>query len=185
MQFSDYIQTYITEPDNIYDLVGNCFGLLCENIKDPSAFISDYMSEGEIENPNLAFLKCFSEEIKNETVSFQPSHYDEYIWYIKNHLINLRLYEYLDSKLNELTVVYSILPGIDAEARGWDVHKFYSNRGPLDRINKTGYRVYYSSHDTLHFDYTENVGRDGKYANDFSSEFEIFRFINTRKWKVQ
>ena len=45
--------------------------------------------------------------------------------------------------------------------------------------------MYYSSHDTLHFDYTENVGRDGKYANDFSSEFEIFRFINTRKWKVQ
>lgn len=44
MQFSDYIQTYITEPDNIYDLVGNCFGLLCENIKGTAAFISDCMN---------------------------------------------------------------------------------------------------------------------------------------------
>lgn len=111
-------------------------------------------------------------------------HYDEYISYIASLLINLRLYEYLDSKLNELTVVYSIFSGIGAGARGWDVHKFYANRGPLDRINKTGYRVHYSSHDTLHFNYTENVGRDGKYANDFSSKFETLRFINTRKWKV-
>ena len=38
MQFSDYIQIYITELDNIYDLVGNCFGLLRENMKDLTAF---------------------------------------------------------------------------------------------------------------------------------------------------
>lgn len=59
MQLSDYLQIYITEPDNIYDLVRNCFGSLCENIKDPVASINDYMSEQEIANPNLASLKYF------------------------------------------------------------------------------------------------------------------------------
>ena len=40
LEFEDYL----SETDNIYDLVGNCFGLLCENIDNHQAFIGEYIS---------------------------------------------------------------------------------------------------------------------------------------------
>lgn len=42
LEFEDYL----SETDNIYDLVGNCFGLLCENIDNHQAFIGEYISIG-------------------------------------------------------------------------------------------------------------------------------------------
>lgn len=184
MVLSKHIRQYITEPDNIYDLAGNCFGVLCETVSNPALFISAYLSEGKAgsSNPNLGLLNQFSESVMTETISFRPSRYDEFAEYITTMIGRMRLQKYLDEKMNELTVIYFLLAGIDAGARSWESHKFFPGFGPLDRINKTGYRVYYSSHDTLHSDYTEKIGRDRMQVSDFSAQFETFRFINTKKW---
>ena len=40
MILAEDIEPYISEPDNIYDLAGNCFGLLSEKIANPAKFIS-------------------------------------------------------------------------------------------------------------------------------------------------
>lgn len=47
MILAEDIEPYISEPDNIYDLAGNCFGLLSEEIADPVKFISNYASGRE------------------------------------------------------------------------------------------------------------------------------------------
>ncbi|HIV53458.1 MAG TPA: hypothetical protein H9748_08315 [Candidatus Mediterraneibacter norwichensis] len=47
MILAEDIEPYISEPDNIYDLAGNCFGLLSEEIADPVKFISNYASGKE------------------------------------------------------------------------------------------------------------------------------------------
>lgn len=43
MVLSEKLKQYITEPDNIYDLVGNCYGVLCEKVSNPAVFINDYL----------------------------------------------------------------------------------------------------------------------------------------------
>ena len=47
MILAEDIEPYISEPDNIYDLAGNCFGLLSEKIANPAKFISNYASGRE------------------------------------------------------------------------------------------------------------------------------------------
>lgn len=188
MVLSENLKQYITEPDNIYDLVGNCYGLLCEKISNPAAFINDYLSKGEDNNsnPNFDYLNQFSEEVMRETQCFKASHYNEFIVTIVTHIHKLvsGMKSYLDERMNELTVIYSLLAGIDAGARTWEVYRMSSGGGPLDRVHRTGYRVYFSGHDTLHSEYAEQVGRDRMHASDFSAEFETFRFIHTKAWKM-
>ena len=77
MVLSENVIPYLTEPDNIYDLAGNCFGLLSERVKQPHLFISLYLSEGKegSSNPNLELLNRFSETIMWKTSAFQPSGY--------------------------------------------------------------------------------------------------------------
>lgn len=41
-------EKYLIETDSIYDLIANCFGILCDNIENHQAFIGEYMSEGAI-----------------------------------------------------------------------------------------------------------------------------------------
>ena len=38
---------FLTDADNIYDLAGNCFGLLCENIQNQQLFTSRYFDQGD------------------------------------------------------------------------------------------------------------------------------------------
>lgn len=188
MVLSDKLKQYITEPDNIYDLVGNCYGLLCENILNPSAFINDYLSKGEDTdfNPNFDRLNQFSEEVMRETQCFKASHYSEFIVMILTRIDNLthEMKSYLNEMMNELTVIYSLLSGIDAGARTWKISMLSSGTGPLDRVHKSGYRVYFSGRETLHSEYAEGVGRERMHASDFSAEFETFRFIYTKDWKM-
>ena len=188
MVLSEDLKQYITEPDNIYDLAGNCYGLLCEKISNPSAFINDYLSKGEGcgFNPNFEHLKQFSEEVMRNTQCFKASHYNEFIMDIVIDINKLmsEMKSYLDENMNELAVIFSLLAGIDAGARTWEVHKLSSGTGPLDRIHKTGYRVYFSSHNTFLSEYEERVGRDRMHGSDFSAEFETFRFINTKDWRM-
>lgn len=184
MILSEDIKQYIMEPDNIYDLVGNCYGLLSEKVKRQDLFISTYLSEGRAgnSNPNLNLLNSFSEEVMRKTSAFQPSYYNEFIEFVEESITQLYLRDYLDKDMNELTVIYFLLAGIDAGARMWESHKLSAGLGPLDRINKTGYRVYYNSHNTMHSDFVDKIGRDRTHESDFLDQFEIFRFINTKQW---
>ena len=184
MDLPEYMSKYITEPDNIYDLAGNCFGILSEKVEKPARFISDYVSEGENGNPNLGELNDFSETVMWEVSDLRPSRYDDFQSHVMKMIKSLRLRPYADKDLNELSVIYFLLAGIDAGAKTWPSFKYVSGMGPLDRDNKTGYRVYFSSRDTLHSDYVENIGRDRQYTSDFSAQFESFRFVNTGTWKL-
>ncbi len=188
MVLSEKLRQYITEPDNIYDLVGNCYGLLCDKVSNPAAFINDYLSKGEAcnSNPNYENLNQFSGEVMWKTQCFKASSYKEFILSIVIRIDKLmsEMKSYLDKEMNELTVIYFLLAGIDAGARTWEVYKLSSGTGPLDRVHKTGYRVYFSGHDTLHSEYVERVGRDRMHTSDFSAEFETFHFINTKDWKM-
>ena len=186
MILSEDIEIYIREPDNIYDLAGNCFGLLCEKIPNPAKFISNYISgeEKKKSNPNLELLNCFFRMIAEIVRNYQPSRYVQFMDKIQTMIGKLEIKEYLDEKENEMTVIYFLLAGIDAGARFWEVTKLFSRLGPLDRVNKTGYRVYFSCSDTLLADYEENVGRNRQEASDFSSQFDTFHFINTKTWKL-
>lgn len=186
MVLSENVIPYLTEPDNIYDLAGNCFGLLSERVKQPHLFISLYLSEGKegSSNPNLELLNRFSETIMWKTSAFQPSGYVGFIENVMGLMARLHLKKYFEEEMNELTVVYFLLAGIDAGAKMWETNKFFASLGPLDRINKTGYRVYYSCRNTLHSEYIEKIGRDRMRRSDFSDQFETFRFINTKQWML-
>lgn len=187
MELSECTKEYITGPDNIYDLISNCYGLLCESISNPAAFINDYLSgnsqdaENEV-NPNLQILDKFAEMVMQETQKFRASRFERYITKIRLMIGGLDLKEYLDSGLNEMTVIFALLSGIDAGARSWAMNKFSAGLGPLDSNGKTGYRVYFNSHRTMHYQYVEGVGRERQQESNFASQFETFRFINTENW---
>lgn len=191
MRFPDHIRIFITETDNIYDLIGNCYGLLCESISNPASFINDYLSgtensAGEIEiNPNLPILNQFSEDIIKEIQHFKASHYNEFLTHVRLMIRKISLKPYLDTELNNMTIIFALLSGIDAGARTWKMHKFSAGLGPLDVNGKTGYRVYFSSHRTMHFQYVQGVGRERQHESDFASQFETFRFINTGTWRFR
>lgn len=75
------ISAYITEADNIYDLIGNCYGLLCESISNQAEFIAVYLSnnpEGR-DNPNLGRMQRFFESVMYATQNYRPSRYAEFI----------------------------------------------------------------------------------------------------------
>ena len=75
------IEPYISEPDNIYDLAGNCFGLLSEKIANPAKFISNYASgkEKRTSNPNLYVLERFFLETAEMARDYRPTHYGRFI----------------------------------------------------------------------------------------------------------
>ena len=185
MILAEDIEPYISEPDNIYDLAGNCFGLLSEEIADPVKFISNYASgkEKRTSNPNLYVLERFFLETAGMVRDYRPTYYGRFISRVREMIGKLQLTEYLDKKENELSVIYFLLSAIDAGARSWKRDKLFSGLGPLDRISKTGYRVYLGCRDTLISDYEVKVGRNRKQANDFSSQFDTFHFINMKRWK--
>ena len=180
------INTYITEADNIYDLVGNCYGLLCEMVPNQADFIAVYLSKniGGVCNPNLDELSRFFEEVMYAVQMYQPTEYVDFIAKVRKQIQKLDLKRYEDAKLNKLTVIFFLLAGIDAGARSWNPKKLFSRLGPLDRLNKTGYRVYFNERQTLHSEYVDNVGREMQHASDFSAQFETFRFIHTKEWQM-
>ena len=155
MILAEDIEPYISEPDNIYDLAGNCFGLLSEEIADPVKFISNYASgkEKRTSNPNLYVLERFFLETAGMVRDYRPTYYGRFISRVREMIGKLQLTEYLDKKENELSVIYFLLSAIDAGARSWKRDKLFSGLGPLDRISKTGYRVYLGCRDTLISDY--------------------------------
>lgn len=180
------ISAYITEADNIYDLIGNCYGLLCESISNQAEFIAVYLSnnpEGR-DNPNLGRMQRFFESVMYATQNYRPSRYAEFIENVQTQIRKIELETYEDSMFNTLTVIFFLLAGIDAGARSWESRKYFSSLGPLDRGNKTGYRVYFNVHQTLHSEYVDHVGRDRQHTSDFAEQFETFRFINTKEWKM-
>lgn len=180
------IYRYITGADNIYDLAGNCFGLLCEKVPNQAEFIAAYLSKNPegADNPNLAELTCFFEKIMSAVETYRPSRYAEFIVDIQKQIRKIKLKSYGNLALNRLTVVFFLLAGIDAGARSWDSRNIFSSLGPLDHEHETGYRVYFNIHKTLHSEYVEHVGRDRQQASDFAAQFETFRFINTKEWKM-
>ena len=185
MKLSVYMEEYLEETDNIYDLIGNCFGLLCEKIDNPTSFIGRYISdegEGEV-NPNLAALQDFSENILYLVMDYHASGYQELLQYIKKGISELEFVPFGDSQKNELTVIFYVLSGIDAGAQNWNVSRLSSGLGPLNHGTKTRYKVYFRSHDLILSDYEECIGRERMHESDFHAQFETFRFLNTDLWK--
>ena len=178
-------EEYILETDNIYDLIGNCFGLLCDNISNQQAFIGEYMSEGNgvTNNPNLEQLNNFSQEIVRIVSEYEPSGYFEIREQIIECIRQLEIEAYLDDLQNRLTVIYCILTAIDAQAIVWKTKWMQAKLGPLDTNGKTAYRVYFSPRETMHEKFVEGVARKRVSASDFFESFTCFRFIDERRWK--
>ena len=179
------IDEYLKEADNIYDLVSNCFGALCDNIDNHQLFISKYLDagNGKLNNPNLKILDGFSEKIMKIMESYKPSTFSDTLDEILKSVETLDLKKFFDDKENQLTIVYCILAAIDAVAMNWENKWLTSTFGPLDRQGKTRYRVYFNTHRTVNSDYISKIGRERVNASTFFEQFESFRFIDTKKWK--
>ena len=126
--------TYLTEADNIYDLIGNCFGGLCENIDNQQEFTSKYLDQKL--NPNIGILNEFSENIMELMEDYNVSEYASVSQQILQLVQNIDLQSYLDPKKNQLTVLYCILAAIDSVAGNWESKWMASTLGPLDKQNK-------------------------------------------------
>lgn len=185
MNFSYGIDEYLKESNNIYDLIGNCFGVLCDNIDNHQLFISRYLDEGQgrIKNPNIRSLNEFSEKVMEIVREYRPSMYQVTLKKILAAIDELKLSDYLDDKENQLTVVYCVLTAIDAVAMEWESKWMTSKLGPLDRQGKTRYRVYFNTRKTINSDYISKICRERSGASDFFEQFESFRFIDSHKWK--
>ena len=182
MQLSYNLDTYLKEADNIYDLIGNCFGALCDTVTNHQLFVSQYLDEGVESNPNLKKLKIFSEKIMEIMKMYKPSEYPDILNAILASIAEINLEDYLDDKENQLTVIYCVLAAIDASAASWKNKWIASSMGPLDRQKKTGYRVYSKLPDALNLGYANAVGRGRICPSTFFEQFENFRFIDSSKW---
>ena len=164
--------TYLTEADNIYDLIGNCFGGLCEHIDNQQEFTSKYLDQKL--NPNIGILDEFSETIMELMEDYSASKYASVSQQILQFVHSINLQSYLDPKKNQLTILYCILAAIDSVAGNWENKWMASTLGPLDKQNKTNYRVYYNLKRTIHEDYVAGIGRNRAVSSDFSEQFENF-----------
>lgn len=182
LEFEDYL----SETDNIYDLVGNCFGLLCENIDNHQAFIGEYISIGNKRkgknNPNYEKLQIFSNNIMKLLQDYKPSKYEKIRNNILREVEELELDPYQEHKKNCLTVIYSILSAIDACAMEWNTKWMHRELGPLDRQGKTCYRVYFSPRETIHREYIDEIKRNRISDSGFFESFESFRFVDEEGW---
>lgn len=176
---------FLTEADNIYDLAGNCFGLLCENIQNQQLFTSRYFDQGEGQefNPNIHVLNRFSEELMRTIMEHEPSEYADVKYRMLELIEKIQLQDHMDPKENQLTVIYCILTAIDSAADTWEKNRVRHTFGPLDRQHKTSYRVYFNMTKTIHQDYVYGVERSRVTSSDFFEQFENFRFINADRWK--
>ena len=171
----------LTDADNIYDLIGNCFGVLCENIDNHQAFISRYLDR-EL-NPNFDILNRFSEDVMDAVDDYDFINYVHVKHRIFGLVDKLELQDYLEPKENQLAVIYCILTAIDSVAGDWEEKWALDSLGPLDQHHKTGYRVYYVLKKTIHADYMGKAGRERTVSSDFFEQFENFRFVNENRWK--
>lgn len=180
-------EKYLRETDSIYDLIANCFGILCDNIENHQAFIGEYMSEGVgvLNNPNLKMLKTFSERIMDIVSGYEPSTYDVVKEQILETIRELNLEDYLDERLNQLTVIYCILSAIDCIAMEWRIQWMHPLLGPLDKNGKTNYRVYFSPRDTLHEQFVDGIKRKRVSASKLFENFTNFRFVDERCWREE
>lgn len=178
---------FLSEANNMYDLIGNCFGALCENVSNHQKFISEYIDEGDGQNcnPNIAQLHIFSEKIMEIVKQYEFWNYFSVHEKILGEIDYLELVKYGDDKQNQLTVIYCILEAIDAMAIVWDKNWLSGDLGPLDRQQKTSYRVYFSIGRTIHEEYVKNIDRDRALPSTFFEQFRNFRFIDETKWKEE
>lgn len=179
------IDQYIEEADNIYDLVGNCFGVLCDNITNHQLFISRYIDEGKGEknNPNLKKLNEFSVYIMKIMEEYKPSRYEDILSAVLKCIDEVYLIDYGDDKENQLTIIYCILAAIDAAAANWENKWMTASPGPLDRQKKTKYRVYINIPGVINLNYKQEIGRGRVCASNFFEQFGSFRFVDSDKWK--
>lgn len=187
------LNEYLSEADNIYDLIVNCFGALCDNISNHQAFISIYLGETDCKqdnetdcipcNPNINQLNEFSDRLMIEMTEYKIWNYSEIQKKIFKAIEELELQTYMDEKQNQLTIIYCILASIDSVAVNWQKKWISRNLGPLDKQHKTSYRVYFNLGKTLHEEYIDNVHRNRVLSSSFFEEFQSFRFINETKWE--
>ncbi len=175
----------LAEADNIFDLVGICFGLLCDNVQNQQAFTSTYFDQGEGDecNPNIDVLNKFSEDVMETLKGYTPSKYIIFIQKVFELVSKIELQSYMKKKENQLTIIYCILSAIDSAAGIWERYWMSNTLGPLDRQYKTKYRVYFNLTKTIHRDFIDGIGRNRVVASDFFEQFENFRFINADRWK--
>ena len=178
-------EEYLVETKSIYDLIANCFGVLCSNIRNQEAFVGEYMSKGSgaINNPNLDRLKHFSQKIREIMKEYEASDYDKTKAQILEAIEGLEIENYLDEKKNHLTVIYCILVAIDSKAMEWSTRWMQPKLGPLDENGKTGYRVYFSPRDTLHEQFVDGVKRKRVGPSNFFECFTNFRFVKEKSWE--
>lgn len=183
MILDEEFKKYLIEANNIYDLVANCFGALCDNVANHQAFIGKYFGgdSGEC-NPNMKCLNEFSERVMEEVHTLSHSKYTLFLEKLLQMIDELQLVGYCDDRENQLTVIYCILAAIDTEAANWNIKRLSGTLGPLDRQKRTPYRVYFNMQRTLHGYYVEEVGRQRAHETDFFEMFHSFRFINEENW---
>ena len=189
------LNEYISEADNIYDLIANCFSALYDNISNHQEFISIYLGEADCEqdsedgcilcNPNIDRLNKFSEQLMAVLTEYKVWDYPEIQKNIFDAIGELELQTYRDEKQNQLTVIYCILASIDSVAMSWQKKWMSKNLGPLDKQRKTSFRVYFNLGRTLHEEYINNVHRNRVMPSSFLEEFQSFRFINEAKWEKE
>lgn len=186
MAIEGKFREYLTDANNIYDLIGNCFGALCDHISNHQMFISTYMDKTErtTYNPNIDMLNDFSEMIMTKVNQYKPSRYNEFQDILVRAVDGIELETYGDMKCNQLTVIYSILTGIDAGVMNWSFKWRVRKLGPLDKQHKTAYRVYLKLRRNIHDDYIFGVGRERALPSTFFEHFQCFRFIHEPEWKT-
>lgn len=172
---------FLSEADNVYDLIGNCFGMLCKNIDNHQAFTSKYLDQKL--NPNICILNKFSEDVMKIMEDYSALRYHSICQKLFQLIAGIELQNYMEPQKNHLTIIYCILAAIDSAAVNWPVKQMSSVLGPLDKQHKTHYRVYFNLKRTIHADYIEGIGRNRSVSSDFFEQFENFRFIDENKWK--
>lgn len=179
------IDKCINEAKNIFDLVANCFDLLCSHITNHALFISQYIDQGQgdITNPNIENLNDFSEKVIRILDHYAPSKYFDVQKEIMHLINNFNLIQFLNDQENHYTIIYCILCAIDAAAMEWDRKWLTSSFGPLNKQSNARYRVYFHTHRTIHSDYIDQIHRNRTHPSTFFEQFQSFRFIDSSRWK--
>lgn len=182
MVFTERINKCINSSNDIYELVANCFCILCDNIENHQLFVSKYIDEGEnTNNPNISTLNKFSEDVMKLMSAYRPSRYSYVLDKILLLIKDIKLKKYMNEKMNKLTVIYCLISAIDATAVQWEMKWKSSTFGPLNK-NKSRYKLYYNMHRVIHAEYIDNINRSRVESSDFFEQFENFRFLDTQRW---
>ncbi len=130
------------------DILAECYVMLKTYVSDEGAFIAGYYGQNRnngVQNPNLEKLRALEDTVRHAVCDDLEDRllHERAIDAVIQALTNVSLDDYGDEALNEATVLWSTIKGIDGAYSSCDLSEAIELRGPINTAHIDDVGVYF------------------------------------------